>query len=179
MLFNKALAAIALPMPKMPSPEILMAHDWWLTLVASLRGKIVTIPDGLIYYRQHGRNVFGAGPGGNRRWHLLSPAFISERFSKAASYSRYAFEFVHPLPRLESLQRIYGGLERPTALLTKGRRRDLLEHIFRYRVFSQDLVTTLILTSDVLRFGSRKHRRNHFENIILRQSGCSRNTSFR
>ena len=155
--FNKALAAIALPMPKMPSPEILMAHDWWLTLVASLRGKIVTIPEGLIYYRQHGRNVFGAGPGGNRRWHLLSLSFVMERFSRKASFSRYAFEFVHPLPRLENLRRIYGGLERPTGLLTKGRRRDLLEYIFRYRIFSQDPLTTMILISDALRRGSRAH----------------------
>lgn len=40
-------------------------HDWWLyQLVAGADGKILTDDATVIYYRQHGRNLFGAGQGG-------------------------------------------------------------------------------------------------------------------
>ncbi len=40
-------------------PEALM-HDWWLALVCAGRGKIITMPECLIDYRQHGNNAVGA-----------------------------------------------------------------------------------------------------------------------
>lgn len=40
-----------------PAP---MSHDQWVWFLASTFGKIVTIPDALVLYRQHDRNVYGA-----------------------------------------------------------------------------------------------------------------------
>jgi hypothetical protein len=40
-----------------------MAHDQWMWFLASIFGKIACIPDRLALYRQHDRNVYGAGPG--------------------------------------------------------------------------------------------------------------------
>ena len=41
-------------------PSNAIMHDWWLGLVASCFGKIGYIDDGLILYRQHGKNDVGA-----------------------------------------------------------------------------------------------------------------------
>jgi len=46
-----------------PVPSDACAHDHWFALVASTFGHIVVIPESLIDYRQHGRNVTGA-----KRW---------------------------------------------------------------------------------------------------------------
>ena len=55
MLFNRSLAQISLPIPK----EAIM-HDWWMALVASAFGKIGSIKEPTIFYRQHGGNDTGA-----------------------------------------------------------------------------------------------------------------------
>lgn len=54
-LFNKALRDLALPVP-----EAAFMHDYWLALVASACGKIVSLSEPLVRYRQHGRNTVGA-----------------------------------------------------------------------------------------------------------------------
>ncbi|PLK49142.1 glycosyltransferase family 2 protein [Uliginosibacterium sp. TH139] len=54
-LFNRALLEVALPVP----PEAFM-HDYWLSLVASARGKIIAVPEPCVRYRQHGKNTVGA-----------------------------------------------------------------------------------------------------------------------
>jgi hypothetical protein len=46
-----------------PIPSDACAHDHWYALVASAFGHICVIPESLIDYRQHGRNVTGA-----KRW---------------------------------------------------------------------------------------------------------------
>lgn len=56
-----------------------IGHDWWLGLMASAFGKIISLPQATILYRQHGKNTVGAvkwdisgmlrrffGRGGNR-----------------------------------------------------------------------------------------------------------------
>ncbi|MBQ6352210.1 MAG: glycosyltransferase family 2 protein, partial [Lentisphaeria bacterium] len=55
MLFNRALAELALPIPA----EAVM-HDHWITLVAAKFGKIGFLARPTLYYRQHADNVFGA-----------------------------------------------------------------------------------------------------------------------
>ena len=46
-----------------PIPESAAMHDWWLALAASAFGKIVTVNQPLMYYRQHGQNHVGAKAG--------------------------------------------------------------------------------------------------------------------
>jgi hypothetical protein len=53
-VFNRALAARALPIP----PEALI-HDHWLALVAAATGRIITLRCPTMLYRQHGNNQIG------------------------------------------------------------------------------------------------------------------------
>jgi hypothetical protein len=43
-------------------PTEAVMHDWWLALVCAGFGSIVTMPECLIDYRQHGNNAVGAKP---------------------------------------------------------------------------------------------------------------------
>lgn len=58
MLINRALCDLALPIP-----EQAIMHDWWLALVASAFGSIVTLNTPTVLYRQHAQNVIGAKQG--------------------------------------------------------------------------------------------------------------------
>ncbi len=55
MMINKALAKIALPIPKEAEN-----HDHWIALVASVFGKIKYLNKRTILYRQHTRNISGS-----------------------------------------------------------------------------------------------------------------------
>ena len=54
-MINRELADLAYPIPA----EAIM-HDWWLGLVAASFGKIGTINEGTVMYRQHSGNDIGA-----------------------------------------------------------------------------------------------------------------------
>ena len=54
-MFNRALLDRALPIPI----EAVM-HDWWLALVACAFGRVFTIPEQTVLYRQHASNTVGA-----------------------------------------------------------------------------------------------------------------------
>lgn len=41
-------------------PSTAIMHDWWVAMVASLTGRIIYLPEKLVLYRQHGKNVCGA-----------------------------------------------------------------------------------------------------------------------
>jgi glycosyltransferase involved in cell wall biosynthesis len=60
-LINRALVELALPVP----PAALM-HDYWLALLATAAGRVVTVDEPLVAYRQHPRNAIGARPYGWR-----------------------------------------------------------------------------------------------------------------
>ena len=55
-MYNRALAEFI----EDKSPEYMVMHDWWLTLVAGAFGKIGHINNQTILYRQHGNNEIGA-----------------------------------------------------------------------------------------------------------------------
>ena len=80
MLFNRALADLALPIP-----EEAVMHDHWLALAAAAFGHIAYLDRPTLYYRQHGDNVFGATsyslPAFFRRL-KLGRAKIRERFDQ-------------------------------------------------------------------------------------------------
>jgi glycosyltransferase involved in cell wall biosynthesis len=52
-LVNRPLLDLALPVPT-GSPE----HDWWLTLVAAVFGKVVAVRESTVLYRRHGANAY-------------------------------------------------------------------------------------------------------------------------
>lgn len=54
-MINRVLAEISLPIPK----DAIM-HDWWLGLTAASLGKIESLPQSTIKYRQHSANDIGA-----------------------------------------------------------------------------------------------------------------------
>lgn len=60
-----------------PVPSQACAHDHWFALVASAFGRIVVIPESLIEYRQHGRNVTGA-----KRW---GARYVADRATRLYS----------------------------------------------------------------------------------------------
>ena len=55
MACNRALLKIGYPFP-----EKIVMHDWWLSLCAASCGKIGSIMEQTIHYRQHGDNQYGA-----------------------------------------------------------------------------------------------------------------------
>jgi glycosyltransferase involved in cell wall biosynthesis len=56
-LFNRKLANLAFP-----TPEKAIMHDWWFALVAAHFGKVLSIDEPLMLYRQHLNNTVGAKP---------------------------------------------------------------------------------------------------------------------
>ncbi|HLY05347.1 MAG TPA: glycosyltransferase family 2 protein [Rhizomicrobium sp.] len=65
-MLNRPLLELGKPVP----PDA-CAHDHWFALVASAFGHIAVVPESLIDYRQHGRNVTGA-----KQW---GPRYVAER----------------------------------------------------------------------------------------------------
>jgi len=55
LIMNKTLCRLAYPIPQ----ETFM-HDWWVALVASALGRVVSIAAPIIHYRQHTSNALGA-----------------------------------------------------------------------------------------------------------------------
>lgn len=55
MMINQALKKIISDIPN----EVMM-HDWWIALIAAAFGKIVSLKEPSIFYRQHSKNSVGA-----------------------------------------------------------------------------------------------------------------------
>lgn len=55
MLMNRPLKNLALPIPLN-----CVMHDWWIALVAACFGKVVSLHEPTLYYRQHSSNDTGA-----------------------------------------------------------------------------------------------------------------------
>ena len=151
---NKALADLALPLPEAETgaaKDALMMHDWWLALVASHRGRIVTMPDVLVAYRQHGSNVVGAGK--IHDWnHLLDRFYAVDRLSRKASHERLGRLLTkEPLWRLQALQKKFGSCDHSVSLLARARRLDLFRFMLVYCLFRQPLTMTLLTSFDIVR----------------------------
>jgi glycosyltransferase involved in cell wall biosynthesis len=74
MMINRRLQNIASPIPSGA-----IVHDWWLTLAASAFGRIGTVPEPTILYRQHADNVIGAKP-----WRFLDDLLMLATSEKRA-----------------------------------------------------------------------------------------------
>ena len=152
--FNKSLADKALPMPDF---GIYMMHDWWLALVASYCGRILTIPDILVLYRQHGRNTVGAGDTVPRNWRTLRLGDAATWLSTKACHERMRLWFGDSLWRLQALQERFGGLDSTIQLLAPSSRRGLLFFMVRHRSRYQSPLVTLMMTADILRNSTFYH----------------------
>ena len=64
LMMNAPLRRLAL---QHGDPGRMYMHDWFLALTAAAFGRIVFIPEPLVSYRQHGRNVMGASAAGQVR----------------------------------------------------------------------------------------------------------------
>ena len=65
-------------------PERIFMHDWFLAMTAAAFGRIVFIPEGLVRYRQHGRNAVGAsrrGIAGRALQAMRSPGTAKDRIA--------------------------------------------------------------------------------------------------
>jgi glycosyltransferase involved in cell wall biosynthesis len=71
-LMNRALVNIALPI----SASAIM-NDWWMALIASAKGKIISISTPTVLYRQHDKNAIGA-----KKW---CTKYILREFLKGSS----------------------------------------------------------------------------------------------
>lgn len=76
-LMNRALVDLSLPINK----DAVM-HDWWIALIASAKGKIISISTPLVLYRQHGDNEIGA-----TKWSVLHSVKTVCSASKISRYS--------------------------------------------------------------------------------------------
>jgi len=54
MLMNRPLLELALPLPS-PAP----VHDWWIALCAAAAGRLASLPQPTVLYRQHEGNAIG------------------------------------------------------------------------------------------------------------------------
>ena len=64
MSFNRATRDLAKKYQSYDDKRIAM-HDWWIALIAQTFGQVHFLNRRLIYYRQHGDNVLGAGKKGS------------------------------------------------------------------------------------------------------------------
>jgi glycosyltransferase involved in cell wall biosynthesis len=88
-LMNRALVRLASPIPNTAVPM----HDWWLALVASAFGRIESIPEATVLYRQHPRNCLGATRYDiryviRRAWEVLFGGGVSRRLQVSQRQAR-------------------------------------------------------------------------------------------
>lgn len=74
-LANQSLVDLAL---KVKNTSNLIMHDWWLALIASVKGKIVSMPEQTVYYRQHAQNDIGAKKWGVKQFSNYAENSISQ-----------------------------------------------------------------------------------------------------
>lgn len=146
-----------------------MTHDQWMLFINSLMGKVVTVKDVLVHYRQHGQNVFGynadQGPRSNltgtlrinaSRWMGKPEAYRAKRTYLMTLMTRMAAGARSRAAVIESLKR-----ESPEDKLA------LLEHNFAYykqfEKYNQDRLS--IYTT-----GSKRKRLSKLLSLYLAQS---------
>ncbi|MBP5661662.1 MAG: glycosyltransferase family 2 protein [Clostridia bacterium] len=94
-MINRPLYLLA---QKTPSAEGMIMHDWYLTLLALAFGRVTTVNEPLIFYRQHGNNEVGAKNVGN----------FSYLARRAARWKKNRALFAAAFMQAALLTRIYG-----------------------------------------------------------------------
>ena len=93
MLFNAALREKAKPIP-----QGVFMHDHWISLVASVYGKVACINEPTLYYRQHGGNVLGGSKVGLFYYWRKFFCNFSATKKRFKAYMRQAEEFARHYP---------------------------------------------------------------------------------
>lgn len=75
-------------------------HDWWISLTATLLGRVVFLNQSTIFYRQHGENVVGATK-------VNSLSFILRRLS---NLKHVRMKFRQSVKQAQDLKKQYGSL---------------------------------------------------------------------
>lgn len=113
-------------------------HDWWMYLVLSAFGTVVTDPEPTLLYRQHGRNVIGRGPGW--RVYLVNLRFVFRRSWVHIMYSQIQnFRAVHGAALAPEQRRLVEDYFDPC------RAASVLRLLLVPRRFRQKLVDELLL----------------------------------
>jgi len=92
-----------------------LVHDWWIAQLASLEGRIVSLPEQLVLYRQHDANQIGAVPAGLAKLPVLLNAarlsayrlslFSALGHLKSVSHSGRAVAMIRPVLFWEIIKR--------------------------------------------------------------------------
>jgi glycosyltransferase involved in cell wall biosynthesis len=82
---NRAMLDLA---RKMPDKAV---HDWWMACIAAHTGELISVPEPLVLYRQHGVNVIGAEHGGWPRMVVL----VRDSYARKKYMSQLQQSIVH------------------------------------------------------------------------------------
>lgn len=98
MVINKELKELIGLIPK----EAIM-HDWWLALLASAFGKVISLPTPTLLYRQHTQNVLGA-----QKFSLQK--LLKKGFNYLSSSEDYEKRIKARFNQAKAFQALYGDL---------------------------------------------------------------------
>ncbi|MDG5496498.1 glycosyltransferase family 2 protein [Niveispirillum sp. BGYR6] len=110
-------------------PAESLMHDWWLALVCAGLGKIITMPECLIDYRQHGNNAVGA-----KAWSAadaIRDKIRSGRFR--ANQQRFLAWMDRLYAQAAALERLHGAQLPPAQARTLAAFRSLPQQSFLVR----------------------------------------------
>lgn len=86
MAFNRKILNYSLPIP-----DGINSHDMWIGLVGEIKGKCITIPDKLIFFRRHGKN-FSATSGDDTFLTGKSPYNIYQKINSRLKFIFYSLK---------------------------------------------------------------------------------------
>ena len=107
MLFNAALREKAKPIPQ----EAFM-HDHWMSLVASVFGRVAYLDEPTLLYRQHGGNVLGGAKVGVGYYLFRMLNGFADLRKRLRAYFRQAEAFAVRYPDAPDCFKIFVGFER-------------------------------------------------------------------
>ncbi|WP_233696390.1 glycosyltransferase family 2 protein [Paenibacillus profundus] len=84
--------AIDMMRHKVPCPQNIVMHDWWVYLVVSAFGKVIYDENPSIYYRQHQNNVVGGQQGFVDKWVKKWSSYKKHRAQKVLWNQAREFE---------------------------------------------------------------------------------------
>ena len=124
----------------------ILAHDWWVFLVASGLGEVRFVEHFTMHYRQHSLNSLGAGSKG-----------LKEILRRVSQFKQGRWEQKRPWVMLEHFQELYGEQlipENSTLLRRylnpKGSRFFLLFSVLRRKLIRKGFLNSLVLLLSVL-----------------------------
>jgi len=141
-LANQSLVDLAL---KVKNTSNIIMHDWWLALIASIQGKIISICEPTVLYRQHGRNDIGAREWGIKQFANLNDNSLSRLRYRLLITKQQALELLELKilnEREEELIKRYVNL---FDLNWYAKRRELIKNGFFKYGFLRNLIMFIVI----------------------------------